>query len=92
MHKGRYFQNESQFNNCLLKKFSAREPKCLTGVALGIGIVSTCEETTCEILPIGSKALFCVLKHKSRGHYFASLTSNFKFFASNYPFVSTFEH
>ena len=46
-------------------KLSAREPKCLTGVVLGIRRVNTCEETTCEILPVGSKALFHVSKRKS---------------------------
>ena len=75
-------------------KFSAKEPKWLTGVALDIGIVSTCEETTREILLIGTKVLFCVWKHiRHQGIVFpTSLTSNFKFYASNYPFVSTFEY
>ena len=41
-------------------RFSAREPKWLTGVVLEIGIVSTCEETAREILPIVTKALFFV--------------------------------
>ena len=75
-------------------KFSAREPKWLTGVALEIGIVSTCEETTREILPIGTKALFCVWKdiHHEGIILPTSLTSDFKFYASNYPFVYTFEY
>ena len=89
MHKG-IFTVQQLFTGT----FSAREPKWLTGVALKIGIVSTCEETTREILPIVTKALFCVWKHM---HHEAiilptSLTSNFEFYASNYPFVSTFEY
>ena len=59
MHKG-IFTNESQFNNCLLESSQLENP---TGVALEIGIVSTCEETTREILPIVTKVLFCVWKH-----------------------------
>ena len=55
---------------------------------------STCEETTCEILPIGTKALFCVWKHIHHEGIIlpTSLTSNFEFYASNYSFVSTFEY
>ena len=62
MHKG-IFTNESQFNNCLLES-SQLEPKWLTGVALEIGIVSTCEETTREILPIVTKVLFMKFPEK----------------------------
>ena len=76
------------------RKFSARGPKCLTGVALGIGTVSTCEKTTREILPIRTNALFFVWKHICQESIIlpTSLTSNFEFYASNYPFVSTFEY
>ena len=92
MHKG-FFQNELQFSNCLLERSQLENPihKWLTGLALRIGIVSPCEETTCEILLIGTKALFCVWKHiRHEGIILpTSLTSNFEFYASNYPFVST---
>ena len=56
---------------------------------------STCEETyTHEILPIRTKALFCVWKYiRHEGIILpTSLTSNFEFYASNYPFISTFEY
>ena len=46
-------------------------------------------------LPIGTKlALFCVWKHiYHKGIILStSLTSNFEFYASIYPFVSTFEY
>ena len=51
----RVFSERITFRKLFTGKFSAGEPKWLTGLALGIGIVSTCEETTCEILPIGTK-------------------------------------
>ena len=58
MHKS-IFSNESQFNNCLLESSQLENPSvALTVVALEIGIVSTCEETTREVLPIVTKALF----------------------------------
>ena len=90
----RVFSERITVQQLFTGKFSAREPKCLTGVALGTGIVSTCEENTCEILPIGTKVLFCVWKHiRHEGIILpTSLTSNFEFYASNYPFVSTFEY
>ena len=78
----RVFSGRITVQQLFTGKFSAREPKWLTGVALGIGIVSTCEETTREILPIGTKPLFCVWKHiHNKGTILAtSLTSNFKFY------------
>ena len=75
----RVFSEGITVQQLFTRKFSAREPKCLTGVALGIGIVSTCEKTTREILPIGTKALFFVWKHiRHEGIILpTSLTSNF---------------
>ena len=62
----RVFSERITVQQLFTGKFSTREPKWrakwLTGVALRIGIVSTCEETTREILSIGTKALFCVWK------------------------------
>ena len=93
-HSHAVFSERITVQQLFTGKFSAREPKWLTGVALGIGIVSTCEGTTREILPIGTKALFYVWKHiRHNGIIFpTSLISNFEFYASNYPFVSTFEY
>ena len=54
----RVFSEQITVQQLFTGKFSAREPKCLTGVALGIGTVSTCEKTTRDILPIGTNALF----------------------------------
>ena len=90
----RVFSEQITVQQLFTRKFSAREPKCLTGVALGIGTVSTCEKTTREILPIGTNALFFVWKHIRHDSIIlpTNLTSNFEFYASNYPFVSIFEY
>ena len=90
----RVFSERITVQQLFTGKFSAREPKWLTGVAPGIGTVSTCEETTREILSIGTKALFCVWKHiRHEGIILpTSLTLKFEFYASNYPLVSTFEY
>ena len=90
----RVFSERITVHKLLTRKFSAREPKCLTGVALGIGTVSTCEKTTREILPIGTNVLFFVRKHICHESIIlpTSLTSNFEFYASSYPFGSTFEY
>ena len=90
MHKGIFRMNHS--STIVYQK--VLRPKCLTGVALGIGIVSTCEKTTREILPIGTKALFFVWKYICHEGIIlpTSLTSNFEFYASNYALVSTFEY
>ena len=90
-----YLQNESYtVQQLFTRKFSAREPKCLTGVAVGIGIVSTCEKTTSEIAPIGAIVLFCLRTHiRHEGiNLPTSLTSIFEFYASTYPFVFTFKY
>ena len=71
-------------------KFSAREPKCLTGVAVG----DRDSQNSREIAPIGAIVLFCVCKHIHHEGIIlpTSLTSIFEFYASNYPFVFTFEY
>ena len=51
----RVFSERITVQQLFTGKFSAREPKWLTGVALVIGIVSTCKETTREILRLGLK-------------------------------------
>ena len=52
MHKGIFRMNHSS-TIVYWKVLSLREPKWLTGVALGIGIVSTCEETTVKYSQLG---------------------------------------
>ena len=52
MHKGIFRTNHS---STIVYWKVLREPKWQTWVVLAIGIVSTCEETTCEILRLGLK-------------------------------------